>query len=561
MKNTKKAKGAGKTKSTAVAAVIFGSVLALGGTTVAAPAAYAQQDAAPVAITAVDVDSRGNHFGASYVNKAHQDLMANPEVQRLLEQSDLQAGTAAYDDAAAKLAKSLGKELFGELFRFGLGSVFDVVFDLFGKSEADPLNETLNEIMASLDSLQQLQQQTLQEIEALHDAIKLQTYRTLNAHVVMVAGEIEMQTRIAALLAEQGEVDPDIARGVGEALAGSVGQISYLVVDAESGTIPALIDAFDENVTNGNDYWNNLDTYRDNVRAMLAQAVVTASAVADNWDPAGTYAQAIADTSVETVATMYEFGVQPDKLTGGNRNGADYFQVQGEMALTPRFNPGANMWGVMPYLNEDQETWELKVASTELLEGHLQKMAANYRPSLHDGKTLEQYLRDNDFPTRFAYDDSIRVVNYTTGASKCTWFSTQYRYHYSTVAVDFGTIVGNDYERQTIDYRSTGEANDTTFNHHGKVERCKNLSTSWKHVRGSNNEARAASAERVEYLRHLFQTRDVMTPPPNEHLGEGIVRRVDNKLGQGVVWVAPNNSATGYLTDFDPDRINEAAFG
>ena len=39
MKNTKKAKGAGKTKSTAVAAVIFGSVLALGGTTVAAPAA------------------------------------------------------------------------------------------------------------------------------------------------------------------------------------------------------------------------------------------------------------------------------------------------------------------------------------------------------------------------------------------------------------------------------------------------------------------------------------------------------------------------------------------
>ncbi len=561
MKNTKKAKGAGKTKSTAVAAVIFGSVLALGGTTVAAPAAYAQQDAAPVAITAVDVDSRGNHFGASYVNKAHQDLMANPEVQRLLEQSDLQAGTAAYNEAAAKLAKSLGKELFGELFRFGLGSVFDVVFDLFGTSEADPLNETLNEIMTSLDSLQQLQQQTLEQTKALHDAIKLQTYKELNAHFVMAAGDINTQTELAALLAEADEVDPDIARGIGEALAGSVGQISYLLVHPESGTIPALIDAFDENVTNGNDYWNNLDTYRDNARAILAQAVVTASAVADNWDPAAIYAQVIADTSVETVANMYKFGVQPDKLRNNGDFGVsrvrDSLQVQGEMALTPRFNPGADMWGVMPYLNEDQETWELEVASTELLEGHLQKMAANYRPSLHDGKTLEQHLRDNDFPTRFAYDDSIRVVNYTTGASKCTWFSTQYRRHYSTVAVDFGTIVGNDYERQTIDYRSTGEANDQTFLEDGKVERCKNLSTSWKHESGSNDEARAAAAENAEYLRHLFQTRDV----GGEHTRESLVRRVDNKLGQGVVWVTPNNCPTGYLTDFDADRISEAAFG
>ncbi len=43
---------------------------------------------------------------------------------------------------------------------------------------------------------------------------------------------------------------------------------------------------------------------------------------------------------------------------------------------------------------------------------------------------------------------------------------------------------------------------------------------------------------------------------------ESLVRRVDNKLGQGAVWVTPNNNiTTGYLTDFDADRISEAAFG
>ena len=46
-----------------------------------------------------------------------------------------------------------------------------------------------------------------------------------------------------------------------------------------------------------------------------------------------------------------------------------------------------------------------------------------------------------------------------------------------------------------------------------------------------------------------------------EHTRESLVRRVDNKLGQGVVWVTPNNCPTGYLTDFDADRISEAAFG
>ncbi len=47
-----------------------------------------------------------------------------------------------------------------------------------------------------------------------------------------------------------------------------------------------------------------------------------------------------------------------------------------------------------------------------------------------------------------------------------------------------------------------------------------------------------------------------------EHTRESLVRRVDNKLGQGVVWVTPNNNiTTGYLTDFDADRISEAAFG
>lgn len=550
---------------------LLSAVSVLAGTAMIGAAGAATAQAAPAtpaavaAVAAAEVDSRGNRFGPGYVNEAHEELMAHPEVQRVLQQDSLRPGTAAYDEVLAKLAMTLGKEVVGELFRFGLGNVFEIVFDLFEKSEADPMGETLTEVMASLDSLQQLQQQTLDEIRALHDAIKLSTFENLNANVEGEFGRIMMQTRIAALLAEQDEVDPAIARGVGEALAGSVGQISTQVADTRGGgSIPALIDAFDESVTTGNEFWHNLDTYRDSVRAILAQAVVTATAVTQTWDPAGVYARAIADTSVATVTRMYNFGLQPAKVKDQNKNAVNYLQLQGAMALTGRFNPTSpNAWGTSPRLpaNRDSQTWELQVAGTELLEEHLKQMAADYKPWVHDGKTLEQHLRDNGMATRFAYDDSIRVVNYTTGASKCTFFDGGYKYHFSTVAVDFGTIVGNEYQRQTIDYRSTGPDNGKAYNHHGKVEKCKNLSTKWAYVRGSNDEAQGKSAEAVETLRHIFQTRDVMTPPPNEHIGEYLVRSVDRQLGQGVVWVAQNNSATGYLTDYDADRIQRAAFG
>ena len=546
---------------------LLSAAAVLAGTAMMGVKSPAAASAAPAAIALTDADSRGASFGPDYVNQAHEELMANPEVQRLLEQADLDQNKAAYSEALANLGKALGKEVAGELFRFGLGNVIDLVFDLFEKSESDPLYETLNEMMASLDSLHHLQQQTLDEVRALHDAIKLSTFESLNANVEGEFGRIMIQTRIASLLAEQDEVDPGIARGVGEALAGSVGQIATQVADTRGGgTIPALIDAFAENVTTGNEFWANLDAYRDNVRAMLAQAVVTATAVAENWDPAGIYAQAIADTTLETVTRMYGFGLQPNKLVANGQR-TDYVQLRGGMALTARFTPGqANILGVNPSnaANQNNEAWELEVATSELLEAHLQKMAADYRPALHGGKTLEHHLRDNGMATRFAYDDTIRVVNYTTGTSQCTFFGSGdggHRYHFSTVAVDFGTIVGNNYERQTIDYRNAGKNHQAVYNHHGLVERCKNLSTQWVYVRGSNDEARAKSAERVEFLRGVFQKRNVMTAPPNQHIGEHLVRSVDKKLGQGVVWVAANNSATGHLTDYDPGRIEEAAFG
>ncbi len=548
MKNAKKMKGAGKTKSTAVAAVIFGSLFALGGTTFVTPAAANMGSGHSVSAEA------GKQLQQATAQELHEQFMALPEVQEALAaQNDdqLKASSQAFPIGLASL---FGKAFLRGIFTGAGNAAFSEALRVNGY---DPNNvadvaRALADIQADLDELMKQNDEILNEIEDLIGEMQMREFRDRNAPVVAATTAIKRQVQTLSQWAEDGTpVEQSTITGAVEALSAQIIALEGAAGDIQSGAIYALMHADNHNVSDTEDFWQAVDAYRDQVRVVLAQGMSGLELIVEHWDhPTGEYHAQVktARMSVEeTAQKMYDFGVSvpgPDDQR--------FVQYKNGMALTKGLEDvSANI------SEKDSWVWTSKVVNQThgdnwnvSLEEWLQNVANSYSPENHGGQTLEDFFKDRDIPTSFVYSDTWGFKETTVRQPKSTRVDVFY-----TPEVSLGQIVGNTYEQKKI---TVGERVSAGYQRVG-IEFCGDYVPCWNadgtgdhraeaegEIRSENEKWRLAALGAGAYV---DQWQDY-SERHDDAQGRVTVSKDDDNIGEG-----------GLLTDSREDSIEDALYG
>ncbi|MEM9514710.1 MAG: hypothetical protein AAGA42_07600 [Actinomycetota bacterium] len=228
-------------------------------------------------------------------------------------------------------------------------------------------------------------------------------------------------------------VEPDESHvaEVQDTITTAIDKLGFNTANSTTGTIPLMMRVAETaKVSDLVDYWAAIDSLRDGYRASLAQGVMALHQLAD-WDPTRAVAadaQTFKLRAHDHVKTMYEHGV------GIEQNPARSAQLVYPHGSTHVYAPG-------DYPGSGSELWRDVSYAQGDLEPVLQHLAQEYFPASHDGVTLETYLAERGYPTRYYYSDTFEVTSWENGAY----------WTYQAWATQ-GRIVGNSYEtiRQPI---------------------------------------------------------------------------------------------------------------
>ncbi len=533
MKNTTKMKGASKTKSTAVAAVIFGSLFALGGTTFVTPAAA---NAGPEYSVSAEAEKQLQQATAQ---ELHVQFMALPEVQETLAaQNDGQfiASSQAWQGLATKFA---GKFMSGLMQGAGR-EAFDQALRALGydPGNAAEVSQALNQIQRSLDSLEKQNQQIIEALEKVHAEVRHGKFLEAHRNVVTAAERISDELAVLQYWVAN-DVTPDqstVTMAI-TTLAAQITDLRGAASDSKSGAVPLLFQAYDRNVSDTEQLWEAVTDYRDQVRVSLAQGMGGIELILDNWDaPNNEYEgryKVARESTLKTVKTMYGYGVQ-----AVGPGGQTYVQQKGGTALTETVN------GIP---SQDQWLWENSDVTTSSMESILKGLAEDYRPGNHDGKTLEEFLESHNIATSYVYTDTWEY-HLTRKKRGLTARDTHVQ-----PRVTLGQIVGNEYR----------EGKKTFGNRIFAGEERWNPVAGWgfgNTANGNRNkEIRNKAVSQVKY--EVREWKNASLGKGNAERQSEFLQRSDDAQGRVTISKDGHIGLGGWLTDSRPESIEEATYG
>lgn len=562
VKNTHKKKGARKTKSRAVAAVAFGSLLALAGSTFVVP------PAAATTVTGHSV-SASAHQQAS-AQELHEQFMALPEVQQTLaavDEEQLKVSSQAVPGLAAMFAnsfmsgllKSAGSETFNQVLR-ALG---------YDPGNAAEVAQALAEIQQSLDHLEGQNQQIIEAIEQLQNETLRGQFLVADGRVEEAAGQIAGQLELLRIWVADGtRPDQTTLTAAINSLNAQINALESAAGAPQSGAVPLLMRAYERNVSDSERHWQLVSDYRDQVRVSLAQAVGAIELIIEHWDaPSGEYdgnhSQA-RNATFRTVDKMYRFGVQPF-----GPNGQAFVQLKGDAALTEDFSKNKDQDSIP---DEDRWLWESRVVqqsadecpdypagySCVALEPWLEEMAEKYRPGNHDGVTLEEFLKSRNIATTYVYTDAFEYIQTTENQRvECeqvagTEICRDVRDVVFVSQATLGQIVGNDYEVKKVSFGHPVQAGDQTRS------RSPYAPKTWKWNNDYRQQAEPEILMHNAYWAHA--ARGVEMGP---YYGNPWQDFTDRHEANSWVTISKDghNGLGGWLTDSRAESIKEAAYG
>ena len=447
MKNTKKAKGAGKTKSRAVAAVIFGSVLGLGGTTVAAPAAYAEESTASQVVDSVsatpspwaaslddlNAETAEAEIARERLAAKYAEAFADRPASGGSEKVSSRADTGALKRSMASMAKgrvpaspqadtrAAGGLWFAAnwLWNYvdnntGLG---ESVWEMFGLPPSDPdlggvlddMTSQIIELREQIDALSRMIEQVL-DGQALSDFRNAQ--RSAEGEISVINSDLQI---VQFLIDNDLEITPQDARDLRISTYQSLSRLEAYV-NGEGGALPLAmeaIDRFDSPVSTLEEtFWAPFDEYRDAYKRAMLSALATLS-YADDVE-GSTLSRAALAVKSEDVASIIEAMYE---RAGVFYPHGSYLHTKGSQAMiasmgsTPatdsafrqdwkdgirwRFhasgtNANPAFWGTYHFTPELERARDAFVAS-----------------AASDGQTFEQSLRAQGMPTAYAGTQSV----------------------------------------------------------------------------------------------------------------------------------------------------------
>lgn len=442
------------------------------------------------------------------------------------------------------LGSLFGKSLFNGIIGNGVGFGVDQLLSGLGYDPGSQLHDAVDEIRRSINDLNVKVEVLSEKIEQLLDgqdhANFLNSYRKAD----LASGRLSMSlASIDNWIATGAQPTESAVSDMQTVIRTSISDIQTIASNPTTGVIPLMMKAVEPpDVSDLDGYWDDIDVVRDNYRAVLAEGIVALDLLT-RFDPSGTVAadlEVVVPVATDVVHGMYELG-----LPRSGPAGTPFAQLRhNDLAL-------AGWRASIPV--EDRDVWRSTTGAgldpsagmpRGVVEPILAGMAASYRPGLHGGKSLEQYLYERGVPTRVVYTDTLQTVEILGSKALIA------KYYDIGVQVTIGEIRGNDYVADTRILDWTGS-----------------FSKSWDPVRGwftpkkertRQAEGHAKGAARIPVLRSDAANRTAAW----QNLTSRDSHRTPMFPYQGRILLGDTtNNLVGFHTDFDPDRIHEAAFG
>ena len=291
----------------------------------------------------------------------------------------------------AAQATTFGRSLFNGV-AFGGGQVIlSEVLSLMGYDPDSQLTSALQEISASIKALNDEVRRISEQVERLLEGQDRSNFYNSYTQAGMSAANLDTAMRSVSGWVER-DLDPSESNlsDMQTIVTTSIGQLDFALNNPTTGTVPLMMKAADPaGVSDLENYWLQIDTLRDDYRAVLAQGLATLSMM-ERWDHTGTIGadlETFTPRATATVADMYEYGVSLEV----NRLHARYSQ----WLLLPL--------GAQPVSGEFDAH---NVGNRNQVEPVLQAMAAHYRPADHGGQTLESVMQAHGIPSAINYLDT-----------------------------------------------------------------------------------------------------------------------------------------------------------
>jgi len=403
--------------------------------------------------------------------------------------------------AGASIASSLGKEVFKSIASKGGDMVLEEVLAALGygsDSEAEVL-QALAEIQASIDALSNEVQAIHQGIERLlHESDKQNYYNSYRKSAEASTAISTESLRVQGWIKNGLTPNESVLAASQTVVTGSIGQLADNTVDTTAGTIPMMMRAAEPSrVSDLVGYWFDIDAARDGYRANLAQGLVTLDLMT-RWDSDGTIA-----SDIDTLTPVAESSVHAMYSFGldiPQPERLGYVNIVGSNELlVPK--------EAIAYPKLNAKNWVTLGNTRAEYEPRFQKMAEYFQPTDDNGpQSIEELLTTRGFPTRIDYADTYHL-DYKV-IEGCPYDGCVPTRTWATITSTEGYIEGNQYKTRTLT--------------HVKDKRDRTKS---EMQRETDNLAAAAAATTL--------------------------------ASAGTI----ESNLAGRAADFDPNRIEDAAFG
>lgn len=301
--------------------------------------------------------------------------------------------SSARPDVVLRPASTFGRSLFNGVAFAGGQVVVAEVLKAMGYNPDSGLAAAMKEINDSIAALNDEVRRISEQIERVLEGQDRANFYNSYTQAGIASANLDTAMRSVTNWIEK-DLKPSESNlsDMQTVITTSIGQLDFLLANPTTGTIPLMMKAADPaTVSDLDQYWTQIDTARDDYRAVLAQGLATLSAM-ERWDTTGTIAADLATftpRATQTVAKMYEFGIGLD---------AKRVHVKDRDTILADVN-------VTSVSGESSPT---KIRNRNEVEPHLKALADTYRPSDHGGQTLEAYLTSKGVPTSVNYLDTYR---------------------------------------------------------------------------------------------------------------------------------------------------------
>ena len=451
--------------------------------------------------------------------------------------------------AAPSLASIFGRTLFESIVSTGAGVGTNELLRELGYDPDRDLHEALGEVRSAIEDLNAEVRAISEKLEQVLDGQDRANFYDSYTTAGTAA------TRLSVALAS---VDGWIAAGAEPTAADvsdmqtiirtSISDLDFVTTNPTTGVVPLMLRAVQtSDVSDVVGTWADIDLTRDDYRAVLAQGLMSLDLLT-RWDTSGTVAADLATLTpitVETVAAMYGYGLAPAGPPGaGTAPDRTFVQVRGSDLALSGWQTGADSkYGDVWRRTTDPNVEPDGALRRGVVEPQLQAMADGYRPDLHGGQTLEQYLSERNIPTRYVFTDSFGHAQVLTGKTVLDKY-----YDYVTRVV-VGEVHNNTYRAVTIELDRRTRAYQEGWSPFG----------GW----GLSSSNRQKKAEAQAWASQLVTAyRSDAAGMTTEWMGKRSTNGTTMGTYQGrMVLGSTTNGVAGFHTDLDPDRIHEAAFG